>query len=86
MQNHFMLNRIHSRDIIALKIILDCDSEIRAINFHGTRETGKTYITLELVFIRAAGRQNSFFISFPVNQITQIRDYLTHIRNEMMND
>ena len=62
-----MLNSKTSKEITPLKIILDCDSEIRATNFHGTTKTGRTYITPQIVVVRATGRQRSVDISFPIN-------------------
>ena len=77
-----MLNSKTSKEITPLKIILDCDSEIRATNFHGTTKTGRTYITPQFVFVRATGRQRSVDISFPIHQLQQLIDSLTKIRNE----
>ena len=77
-----MLNSKTSKEITPLKIILDCDSEIRATNFYGTRKTGRTYITPPVVFVRATGRQRSVDISFPIHQLQQSIDSLTKIRNE----
>ena len=77
-----MLNSKTSKEITPLKIILDCDSEIRATNFHGTTQTGRTYITPQVVFVRATGRQRSVDISFPIHQLQQLIDSLTKIRNE----
>ena len=77
-----MLNSKTSKEITPLKMILDCDSEIRATNFHGTTKTGRTYITPQVVFVRATGRQRSVDISFPIHQLQQLIDSLTKIRNE----
>ena len=77
-----MLNSKTSKEITPLKIILDCDSEIRATNFHGTTKTGRTYITPQVVFVRATGRQRSVDISFRIHQFQQLIDSLTKIRNE----
>ena len=77
-----IVNSKTSNEITPLKIILDCDSEIRATNFHGTTKTGRTYITPQVVFVRATGRQRSVDISFPIHQLQQIIDSLTKIRNE----
>ena len=77
-----MLNSKTSKEITPLKIILDCDSEIRATNFHGTTKTGRTYITPQVVFVRATGRQRSVDISFPIHQLQELIDSLTKIRNE----
>ena len=71
-----------SKQIVPLKILLDADSEIRATNFHGTTKTGKTYMAPQVVFIRATGRQRSIDISFPMNQLQQIIESLTTIKNE----
>ena len=76
------MNSETSKEITPLKIILECDSEIRATNFHGTTKTGRTYITPQVVFVRATGRQRSVDISFPIHQLQQIIDSLTKIRNE----
>ena len=77
-----MLNSKTSKEITPLKIILDCDSEIRATNFHGTTKTGRILITPQIVFVRATGRQRSVDISFPIHQLQQLIDSLTKIRNE----
>ena len=77
-----MLNCKMSKEITPLNIILDCDSEIRATNFHGTTKTGRTYITPQIVFVRATGRQRSVDMSFPIHQLQQLIDSLTKIRNE----
>ena len=71
-----------SKEIVPLQILLDADSEIRATNFHGTTKTGKTYMTPQVVFVRATGRQRSIDISFPMNQLQQIIESLTTIKNE----
>ena len=77
-----MLNSKMSKQITPLKILLDDDSEIRATNFHGTTKTGRTYISPQIVFIRATGRQRSIDISFPIHQLQQIIDGLQRIKNE----
>ena len=77
-----MLNSKMSKQITPLKIILDNDSEIRATNFHGTTKTGRTYISPQIVFVRATGRQKSIDISFPIHQLQPIIDSLVRIKNE----
>ena len=77
-----IVNSETSKEITPLKIILDCNSEIRATNFPGTTKTGRTYITPPVVFARATGRQRSVDISFPIHQLQQIIDSLTKIRSE----
>ena len=77
-----MLNSKMSKQITPLKILLDDDSEIRATNFHGTTKTGRTYISPQIVFIRAPGRQRSIDISFQIHQLQQIIDGLQRIKNE----
>ena len=77
-----MLNSKMSKQLTPLKIILDNDSEIRATNFHGTTKTGRTYISPQIVFVRATGRQKSIDISFPIHQLQSIIDYLVRIKNE----
>ena len=77
-----IVNSRTSKEIIPLTIILDCDSEIRATNFHGTTNTGRTYFAPPVLFARATGRQSSVDISFPIHQLQQIIDSLTKIRNE----
>ena len=76
-----MLNSKMSKLITPLKILLDDDSEIRATNFHGTTKTGRTYISPQIVFVIAAGRQISIDISFPIHQIQQIIDAFICIKN-----
>ena len=71
-----------SKQIVPLKILLDADSEIRATNFHGTTNTGKTYMAPQVVFVRATGRQRSIDLRFPMNQPQQIIESLTTIKNE----
>ena len=77
-----MFNAKMSKQITPLKILLDDDSEIRATNFHGQSKTGRTYISPQMVFVRATGRQRSIDISFPIHQIHQIIDALIRIKNE----
>ena len=77
-----MLNSKMSKQITPLKILLDDDSEIRATNFHGTTKTGRTYISPQIVFVRATGRHRSIDISFPIHQFQQIVDALLRIKNE----
>ena len=77
-----MLNSKMSKQITPLKILLDDDSEIHATNFHGTTKTRRTYISPQIVFIRATGRQRSIDISFPIHQLQQIIDGLQRIKNE----
>ena len=74
-----MLNSKMSKQIIPLKILLDDDS---ATNFHGTTKTGRTYISPQIVFVSATGRQRSIDISFPIHQLIQIIDGLQRIKNE----
>ena len=77
-----MLNSKMSKQLTPLKIILDNGSEIRATNFHGTTKTGRTYISPQIVFVRATGRQKSIDISFPIHQLQPIIDSLVRIKNE----
>ena len=70
------------KQIKPLKIILDSDSEVRATNFHGTSKGGRTYMTPQLVFIRATGKEKSVDISFPIEQLKTIIEALTTIQNE----
>ena len=77
-----LLNSRMPKQITPLKILLDDDSEIRATNFHGTTKTGRTYISPQIVFVRATGRQRSIDISFPIHQIQQIIEALLRIKNE----
>ena len=77
-----MLNSKMSKQLTPLKIILDNDSEIRATNFHGTTKTGRTYISPQIVFVRATGRQKSIDISFPIHQLQPIIYSLVRIKNE----
>ena len=77
-----MLNSKMPKQITPLQILLDDDSEIRATNFHGTTKTGKTYISTQIVFVRAIGRQRSNDISFPTHLLQQIIDGLQRIKNE----
>ena len=77
-----MVNSKTSKQVLPLKILIDADSEIRATNFHGTTKTGKTYISPQVVFVRATGRQKSIDISFPIHQLQQIIDSLQTIKNE----
>ncbi len=77
-----MLNSKMSKQLTPLKIILDNYSEIRATNFHGTTKTGRTYISPQIVFVRATGRQKSIDISFPIHQLQSIIDSLVRIKNE----
>ena len=69
-----MLNSKMSKQLTPLKIILDNDSEIRATNFHGTTKTGRAYISPQIVFVRATGRQKSIDISFPIHQLQPFID------------
>lgn len=55
---------------------------MRATNFHGKTKTGRAYITPQVVFVRATGRQRRVDISFPIQQLQQIVYLLTKIRNE----
>ena len=70
------------KQIKPLKIILDSDSEVRATKFHGTSKGGRTYMTPQLVFIRATGKEKSVDISFPIEQLKTIIEALTTIQNE----
>ena len=79
-----IINMFHQtkKQIKPLKIILDSDSEVRATNFHGTSKGGRTYITPQLVFIRATGKEKSVDISFPIEQLKTIIEALATIQNE----
>ena len=70
------------KQIKPLKIILDSDSEVRATNFHGTSKGGRTYMTPQLVFIRAIEKEKSVDISFPIEQLKTIIEALATIQNE----
>ena len=71
-----------SKQIKPLKIILDSDTEVRATNFHGTSRGGRTYISPQLVFVRATGKGKSVDISFQIHQLKTIIESLTTIQNE----
>merc|ERR1712148_139046 len=77
-----MLNSKMSKQITPLKILIHDDSEIRATNFHGATKTGRSYISPQIVFVRATRRQRSIDISFPMHQLQQIIDGLQRIKNE----
>ena len=77
-----MFNAKMSKQITPPKIQLGDDSEIHATNMHRTTKTGKTYISPQIVFVRAIGRQRSIDISFPIHQLQQIIDGLQRIKNE----
>ena len=77
-----MLNSKMSKQITPLKILLDDDSEIRATNFHGTTKTGRSYISPQIVFVRATGSHRSIDISFSIHQLQLIFDGLISIKNE----
>jgi len=77
-----MLNSKISKQITPWQILLDDASEIRSSNFHGQTKTGRTYMSPQIVFVRAIGRQRSIDISFPIHQIYQIIDALIRIKNE----
>merc|ERR1712148_34096 len=77
-----MLNLKMSKQITPLKILLNDDSEIRATNFHGQTKTGRTYISPQIVFVRATDRQRSIDISFPIPHIHPIIGALIQIKNE----
>ena len=65
-----------------MKILLDDDSEICATNFHETTKTGRSYISLQIVFVRATGKQRSIDTSFPIHQLQLIIDGYQRIKNE----
>ena len=70
-----MKNKEIEREIIPIKIEIDTDTEIRACNFHGPSKTGTKYITPQLVFVRAVGRNKSIDISFNIKQIPNIIEH-----------
>ena len=78
-----------SKQIKPLKIILDSDTEVRATNFHGTSRGGRTYISPQLVFVRATGKGKSVDISFQIHQLRTIIESLKPFkmkrRNTLMN-
>ena len=67
-----MLNSKMSKQLTPLKIILDNDSEIRATNFHGTTKTGRTYISPQIVFVRATGRKKASTSAFQYTNFNQL--------------
>ena len=79
-----MLNSKMSKQIITLKILLVNDSAVRATNFHGTPKNKRTYISPQIVFVRATGRQRSIYISFPTHQLQPIID--SQVKNKNDND
>ena len=77
-----MLNSKVSKHITPLKILLDDDSEIRATDFHGQNKRERTYISPQIVFVTATGRQRSIDITFLIPHIQQIIDALLRIKKE----
>ena len=75
-----------TKKIKPIKILLDNDSEVRATNFHGTTKNGRNYISPQVVFMRATGKDKSMDISFPFDHLQTIIDALTTIKNENEND
>lgn len=53
-----------------------------AANFYGTSKTGNSYISPQLVFMKATGKQKCVAISVSFNQIVQIIVALIKIREE----
>ena len=74
-----------TKKIRPIKILLDNDSEVRATNFHGTSKNGRSYISPQVVFVRATGKDKSMDISFPFSQLQTIIDALTTIKTETEN-
>jgi len=62
-----MKNKENEKEIIPVKIELD---------------TGKKYMTPQLVFVRAVGCHKSIDISFNIKQLGQILESLSRIRSE----
>ena len=65
------INRLYfkvSKQITSLKMLLDDESGIHATNFNGTIKTGMTYISPQIVFVRATGRQRIIDISVSMHQ------------------
>ena len=75
-----------TKKIKPIKIVLDHDSEVRATNFHGTSKNGRSYISPQIVFVRATGKDKSMDISFPFSQLQTIIDALTTIKTETEDD
>ena len=71
-----------TKKIRPIKILLDNDSEVRATNFHGTTRNGRNYISPQVVFMRATGKDKSMDISYPFNHLQTIIGALTTIKNE----
>ena len=62
--------------------MLDIDHEIRATNFYGNTRTGRPYVTSQLVYLNATGKQRIVDISYPFAMLDQIVHNLQTIRNE----
>ena len=75
-----------TKKIRPIKILLDNDSEVRATNFHGTSKNGRSYISPQVVFVRATGKDKSMDISFPFSQLQTIIDALTTLKTETEDD
>ena len=67
-----MMDKKLTKEITPVKIILDTDNEIRATNFYGTSKTGKSYISPQIVFMKATGKQKTVDIALSFNTIDQI--------------
>ena len=76
------MNRSFSWVFCRLKILIDNESEVRATNFHGTSKNGRTYISPQVIFVRATAKEKYLEISFPFLQLQTIIDALLKIKNE----
>ena len=76
------MSKQSTKQINPLKILIDNESEVRATNFHGTSKNGRTYISPQVIFVRATAKEKYLEISFPFLQLQTIIDALLKIKNE----
>ena len=53
------MSKQSTKQINPLKILIDNESEVRATNFHGTSKNGRTYISPQVIFVRATAKKIS---------------------------
>ena len=72
-----------TKKIRPIKILLDNDSEVRAKNFRRTSKNGRSYICLQVVFVRATGKDKIMDIRFTFSQLQTVVDALTTIKTKI---
>merc|ERR1712163_17824 len=71
------MSKQSTKQINPLKILIDNESEVRATDFRGTSKNGRTYISPQVIFVRANTTEKYLEISFQFLQLQTTIDALS---------